>query len=641
MTPYRAHDGAFVMLPGQVPPGALAVVVLVLLAVRAAFQRSCTDAVRCVLVRLGMAATALSLGIGVFQAVTLQRRLLYEGEMAFYGVLGVAQTLCAVVALVGWALGARVLECEGEVSRSKDAPISFLAGELWSMPCMVIVGMAGQVNSPWVPPGLVALTCAVAGGLVAAALALVRRVRLALDPLYLLAGHLSFLAVGLMVGELSLQGLADAHSSLTVCALYAILVLVAVVAAVLSEQRSQGEVSPAENKDVLRKRVVARLDALAVRALSESERAVMVRTALGESTRTIAEELGKAEGTIASFRHRGYEKLDVSSARELRALLASDGVDDSAPDTCEETGESVSYGGAASWEGVAFLVFLVVLALVRPPSQIYLWEETISASYVRGLGKIASLVLASVLPLAAAVAASRALHRRSRRDEAGLRSSEVVDVARLVVAVLFAGCLYATWDGLAGYGLAAFVILTLACIAFGQGAVVLFGRADDARTVLRAGAAWLLSNVPSLALGFSAATMVAHVILLHPTPFFLYDVLPVAVGASVVVSTLALVWGQRTLSERVVEQTAASPAARQRAVFYLRARGMGELQANVLVDLACGLSSREVSSRHSTTSATVASYRRRGYQTLGIHSLTQLCAVLVREAGFPRKGGVP
>lgn len=71
-----------------------------------------------------------------------------------------------------------------------------------------------------------------------------------------------------------------------------------------------------------------------------------------------------------------------------------------------------------------------------------------------------------------------------------------------------------------------------------------------------------------------------------------------------------------------------------RVLRYLEGRGMGELQAQVLLDLACGCDVRTVASRRCTTVATVRSYRQRAYDSLGVHSIDDLRELLSRDAGF-------
>lgn len=70
--------------------------------------------------------------------------------------------------------------------------------------------------------------------------------------------------------------------------------------------------------------------------LTQRELDVMCKTALGHSAATIADNLGIAEATVASYRRRGYEKLGLSGASELRMYVR--GIKER-PAVAEESGE--------------------------------------------------------------------------------------------------------------------------------------------------------------------------------------------------------------------------------------------------------------------------------------------------------------
>lgn len=70
--------------------------------------------------------------------------------------------------------------------------------------------------------------------------------------------------------------------------------------------------------------------------LTQRELDVMCKTALGHSAATIADSLGIAEATVASYRRRGYEKLGLSGASELRQYVRDSKV---SPVASKESGE--------------------------------------------------------------------------------------------------------------------------------------------------------------------------------------------------------------------------------------------------------------------------------------------------------------
>ena len=77
-----------------------------------------------------------------------------------------------------------------------------------------------------------------------------------------------------------------------------------------------------------------------------------------------------------------------------------------------------------------------------------------------------------------------------------------------------------------------------------------------------------------------------------------------------------------------------APKGVERARHYLLGRGLGQLQAEILIDLACGEDLASVCKKNVTTPATVYSYRTRAFEKLGLNSIDELRKLLKDEAGF-------
>lgn len=98
--------------------------------------------------------------------------------------------------------------------------------------------------------------------------------------------------------------------------------------------------------------------------------------------------------------------------------------------------------------------------------------------------------------------------------------------------------------------------------------------------------------------------------------------------AAIVVLTVCL-W--RRLRWRRIK---VAPKGVERARHYLLGRGLGQLQADILIDLACGEDLASVCKKNATTSATVYSYRTRAFEKLDLNSIDELRKLLKDEAGF-------
>lgn len=71
----------------------------------------------------------------------------------------------------------------------------------------------------------------------------------------------------------------------------------------------------------------------------------------------------------------------------------------------------------------------------------------------------------------------------------------------------------------------------------------------------------------------------------------------------------------------------------RRCLLYLQGRGMGEIQAQVLLHIAKGERTPDICERLFVARGTVNAYRAQGYELLGIHTRNELAALLARDTG--------
>lgn len=641
MTPYRPFGYTFSTFPGQIPVASLSIVVVLLIAWKSVVpffeEKHITFflSLRKSLMRTALIAAVASLGAGLFQALSLRGGITSEGAIALYAYLQLSQGLCSIAAIFGWALWS---ELEGESAKGfqKRGHVTvLLIGALWSIPCVLAVELTGHAYTGCIPIHLTILLCILVG----IPFLFVMRCRdgmeaIALNPLSFLSGHLSFLAVRLITFENHSVLFDKEVSNYILYGIYVGLLLLLALGSVIVSKRAENKT--VTQKDALKadesthyECVAKYLDSLAQRPLSDSERLVMTRTALGESAKNIAKSIGKAEGTVASFRHRGYEKLGIKGAQELRLLFKE--LDTDRENACDAKLANDSDGFRFRMTtNFVILGFLVVLPFVPQISELIIGSKVTYFASLRRAYFYVVMGLCAVLPLLGLCAEERR-EEIACREKVGLWSYPMMHILRQASFLLFAWCFYGAWDGVPFYAICALFVVCLSLVLFVQDAYSHSSVARNRFTLFRLGMDWLFEDKAGLALNVSAGLFLAQHLLLFPFPFFLYEVLPVVLLVVVTAGVMVLLYGWRITQgvgpEGVSEQ-------KERSILYLRGRGMGELQAEVIADLARGLSPLEICVRRSTTLATVRSYRHRGYRLLDVHSLAELRNLLVKEAGI-------
>ena len=330
-----------------------------------------------VLISLGVIATLVLAAAKV--AGCLHANLM-TGPLAAW-MLAQSLTLpCEAVAVAGWVLltlrmpsdGAR--GADGGTPSSFRAPVLYVAGALWPLLSLALgLCLCGQdpraalLHDGAEPP----LVCALAVfGLSGLFLILLRRLRAgirAIDLAALLSGCMTFRAMA----ELScgfMETLSGSCPGILGTLAVAYPMAVAVLSALLLSAVVLGRRSLQASPPSARGPRPSLVGVPGSDQLTDRERQVLADTLAGYTGKRIAEERGLAESTVGTYRRRGYEKLGVSTKRELMSLVAEHGSSaDDAPAGRVGEGPSASSRRRSLGAGAAALVALVFLSAFLPP----------------------------------------------------------------------------------------------------------------------------------------------------------------------------------------------------------------------------------------------------------------------------------
>ncbi len=335
-------------------------------------------------------------------------------------------------------------------------------------------------------------------------------------------------------------------------------------------------------------------EALAV--LSPREKQVFIAWLQGKKNPEIAAELGLAVGTIATYRNRALEKLDIDS-EEIRALRS--GVQ--AEDAVVEVSLAPEKDGLFLW-GPVLIVFaassLLAVFLGGAPQ-----------SCLRGI--VLALAICGVLCSdgkagAAATNAPFPYERLWPFASGGLLVIESHRVASVFTAPQF---------------FLSYLVLCAATIAVIALLIVWSSRPSEESLP------FLLPDKKAGCLCFSVGLGLTYSTYSYST----LGLRPLT--CAIILFAINTVLLLKTREELAVI-SAGCIGGEERALDYLRGRGLNELQARVILLTGTGRTRAEICDKLSVAPGTVNSCRATGYRMLGVHSISELRKLLGSEAGL-------
>lgn len=331
--------------------------------------------------------------------------------------------------------------------------------------------------------------------------------------------------------------------------------------------------------------------------LSPREKQVFIAWLQGKKNPEIAEELGLAVGTIATYRNRALEKLDIDS-EEIRALRSGT----QAEDTVVEVEPVTQEHGLFLW-GPVFIVFAATSLLA-------VFFGGAPQSCLRGI--VLALAICGVLcsdgrDRAAAANAPFPYERLWPFASGALLLIEAYRVASVFTAPQF---------------FLSHLVICVVAIAVIALPIVWSSRLGEIRCP-----PFLLPSRKTgcycLSLGLS---------LTYST--FFYSVLGLQpLLCAVVLLAINIVLLLKTREELDVSSLSCG-CEEERVLCYLRGRGLNELQARVAFLTCAGKTRTDICGELCIAPGTVNSCRATAYRLLSVHSADELRKLLNSEAGL-------
>lgn len=393
---------------------------------------------------------------------------------------------------------------------------------------------------------------------------------------------------------------------------------------------------PAANEE---DEVASLLGKAASSPLTQRELDVMCKTALGQSAAAIAGNLGIAEATVASYRRRGYDKLGLSGASELRQYARDS---KGRLVTAKESDEKEKQASKPSVLGqTAFVILMLSVIFMIWPDIIYNHSKGDYGS-VSGICRLGLFVFVILLVLAGVIWAEASSGSSEGDNSVGRLTSReaVLTLAHYLlfsVGSYFAWSSSLIWTGIGlnlnqylSYRLKILLLLVLVFLWLGAEKLENDGFTGYARRLLGA----LTLGVRRL-FGMGAENLLFLAAALYISEWFDYYLIgalsnPAAYVYPAAIAVLTVCLWRRLRWHRIK----VAPKGVERARHYLVGRGLGQLQSDILIDLASGEDLSIVCKKNVTTPATVYSYRTRAFEKLGLNSIDELRKLLKDETGF-------
>lgn len=637
------------MVPGQIGIAAFSFAVIVFVAAsmltpRLGDQlRSAIARARVIVMRMGCAATAVLAVAEVYAFMRGNAGLEAFDQVALNNVMSLVEFVCSIIAVACWTLSSVGLESAPTSHSRLRSIVLFAAGGILPAACALVATIPGFDS----PPAEVALCIAV----FVLALLCVRRLGARVFSVWevstLLAGHMTFLSFRSLVGEyrsdLLDAGLPNAALFVLFLAFVTVFSLAWSLWALWGGKKKEEESGPSVcverwegegvvSRDCTERRMERYLSGWAHSPLTDRETAVLARTALGYTAASIAAELGIAQATVATYRRRGYEKLGLGGAEELRNLALGLGSDEG-PSDLEEVAPFSDKEGAACKLGslapqIAAFVCLVLVMVLNAPHDVLLGEHW----FRRGTFYLAWAV-ACALAVSSCVRMTshgqEALSPQDVRNLPGVGNSIVTASVPFVLVCLLSVGAFCGWSGAWVCKIMAPVLLAVASLVVGRESLSRVMDDCPPWRILFAGFGILLAS-PLLPLLASAVISATYCLELY-CPGLATEVVFALSPLLIFVGAAALVYQSMAAAIPVVE-----PMDKEydRAIHYLQGRGVDGLRAQIVLDLVCGYSALEVCKRRCTTLATIKSYRQRTYADCNVHRMEDLRKLLVDEAKF-------
>lgn len=609
--PRTVRQGLEPCVPG-LPDLYLLSVALLVIALAGLFLPYCAEKIR---KRLLPVAKPLVVLLGVITTVALIAVELYvmhigRDSLGYrrYGQCFIsAEFFCGLLSLLGWAFAQ---PGGGDLGAAR---VSFLLGAACPFAVMVLSLAVACPSGTF-------LASAISAAVVGASLAVLRTLnRFPRDfTLRYVAGQVFFSTIwwGRWAGEPVLKEISSV--TLLLCILAGIVALLTGLYRAKEQGLSADSFSGASGAPL----IPPFDDRAASTPLSPRERQVTERTLAGKTDAQIAEELAIGKSSVATLRRRSYLKLGVSGKKELLEKVSAN--------SCASKPSSVIEGRCVP----GFLSGLFTLTLITAALAILrVAGLSIPSTWGGYLVRPAVLVLLLFTCLSA-------------RPADCLEGGRIRKPAPLVAAQAFGAILLA-------YGMrsAAGQDYFQEPVYYSTVALVLLMLAQGFDTSQRGSAvsepSFLIQIARNGVACFSALDYrVGLICAAAVVPFDFIGYREVATGVTQGLPGLPhmLLLAVLILCVRVISSNWSTcldgelpiDERTNRAVLYLRGRGLSEVQARAIAHLALGASPQKVSALCHVSLGSLGTFRTRAYKKLDVSGMDDLRILLEREAGMPK-----
>lgn len=639
--PYSPLHVAQPLIPGRSDALSVAIVLLAII-LREQFGARLSSSAFIERIALSMpsacsAAACVLVFVEIIAALNGRTYLRSAAEIAVNDAMMLAERVCTILLLYGWATEAQMGKPHHDGARlARSSIIAFHVGAGWPGICLLTSALAGA--QPLAMQFGLCLSAAVA--FYFAAMRWKRSEFLSpLGTKLLLCGSLCFQCFNQILFLSRAWGLDKYFSVESLCATYLLALSASLLVFLQYARRQKCIADKALTLSDTSKRSAALLASeeeigrRSLKTLTPREASILARTALGLSAGEIARELEIAEATVATYRKRGYAKMGVSGAQELRQSMGT-AIRSPSPSKQHDKARPCPKRPRRRLSSAVLMAALSTLLLIRWPSEIVIDPGNPFAGRVPEFGRYPLWITCAIFCILYAWIVANRMRDPSSCPQSDTVSDEATIALDVCVLALSAD-VYCTWTGYAAYGMQALPIFLLASFTAGTYSHNEVNEKSTPSTpneillCLLAGQRVLLEN--------------PQFIVVAITSLFIFDafnnvftgsisnfMMPVNALLIILLSALAMavLWRTRTqIGTQSLKKI-------ERASLYLQGRGLSELQANVIIDLARGYDPKSVCARNSTTLATIGSCKSRAYRKLGIRNIAELRVLLEKEAGL-------
>lgn len=571
---------------------------------------------------IGLGSTAAFLAVEIYAVIRGNGYLTTETAVIVNQALSVVELLSASLALTWWCL------CAPKAADKRSGNYATISLGIGFVSPLLVQLVADALKAFYPPSSMV--LCFSSGALTYAMTSISSRWKGGvIQPLGVISGLISYQIVrSFVLGENAYYGFySGAASPLWYCQP---LILLALVLLIIHFPKEASEAADETQIPDCQETAIPILEGSSASQLSDRERAIVACSALGYSQKDIASMLGIAASTVSTYRVRAFKKLEVDNLSELQRLLRSRDADLSISQSVKMIPDKTSPDHPLKRQKaspitlrIGIVIICIIFSVIGVPFQPILPDGTViyQASHI-----IVWTFAMIVLMYSAQIQAGDGL--QAPRQRYAEQTSKPILLIIVGISLL--------WGFQIGQIPPGGITSLLSTLAISFVPAIIYVASHPTGTSkrnldrlrelrVRDGVSALISmfKIEMLQL-FGAGLVLAKALTPYPP---LWTIKPILIGLIAIASA----WWYATITSSWRDRCADMETGDDQLLKFLKERGMGELQALVILDCINGASIKETCARRRTTENTVKSYRKRAYRKFGVSCASELKETLRRE----------